>query len=322
MEEIPLLVILGPTAVGKSEIAISLAKKIKGEIISADSMQLYQGMNLGTAKPSSVEQKVVPHHLIDLLKPDESFNVFEYAKEAEKVIKEIHQRKKVPILVGGSGLYIRAVVDGLFENPKIDSAKKFSAKEKLRNKSTDFLYQELKKVDSTASQKIHPNDRRRIKRALELFYATGIPISVLQKAKPTRAFQTLFIGISRKRDQLYQRINKRVETIFAQGFVEEVKSLLENGSTKNLNSMQAIGYQETITYLNNERSLAETIELIKKNTRRYAKRQLSWFRQDKRINWLSLGNEETPQEVITKIEILLRNFLIKLQGKNGERKNS
>jgi len=321
MEEIPLLVILGPTAVGKSEIAISLAKKIDGEIVSADSMQFYRGMNLGTAKPSADEQKIVPHHLIDLLKPDVSFNVFDYAKRAEKIIKEIHQRKKVPILVGGSGLYIRAVVDGLFENPKIDSKKKFSAKEKLRNKSTDFLYQELKKVDRKASQKIHPNDRRRIKRALEVFYTTGIPISVLQRKKPARPFQTLLIGINRERKELYQRINKRVEAIFAQGFVDEVKTLLENGYTENLNSMQAIGYQETITYLNNERSLAETIELIKKNTRRYAKRQLSWFRQDKRINWLSLGSEETPREVITKIEILLRNFLIKLERKYGEKKN-
>jgi len=321
MEEIPLLVILGPTAVGKSEIAISLAKKIDGEIVSADSMQFYRGMNLGTAKPSADEQKIVPHHLIDLLKPDVSFNVFDYAKRAEKIIKEIHRRKKVPILVGGSGLYIRAVVDGLFENPKIDSKKKFSAKEKLRNKSTDFLYQELKKVDRKASQKIHPNDRRRIKRALEVFYTTGIPISVLQRKKPARPFQTLLIGINRERKELYQRINKRVEAIFAQGFVDEVKTLLENGYTENLNSMQAIGYQETITYLNNERSLAETIELIKKNTRRYAKRQLSWFRQDKRINWLSLGSEETPREVITKIEILLRNFLIKLERKYGEKKN-
>lgn len=300
------MVILGPTAVGKSEIAISLAKKIKGEIISADSMQLYQGMNLGTAKPSADEQKLVSHHLIDLFKPDVSFNVFDYAKEAEKVIKEIHQRKKIPILVGGSGLYIRAIVDGLFENPEINLSKKSSFLKKINGLSTEELYSELKKVDSTASRKIHPNDRRRIERALEIFYTTGIPISVLQKEKPTRAFQTLFIGINRERKELYQRINKRVEAIFAQGFIEEVKSLLENGYTKNLNSMQAIGYQETIVYLNGEGTLEETMELIKKNTRRYAKRQLSWFRQDKRINWLSLGNEETSQEVIAKIEILLK----------------
>jgi len=321
MEEIPLLVILGPTAVGKSEIAISLAKKIKGEIISADSMQLYQGMNLGTAKPSLLEQKVVSHHLIDLLKPDESFNVFDYAREAEKVIKEIHQRKKIPILVGGSGLYIRAVVDGLFENPKIDSEKKSIAKEKLRNKSTDFLYEELRMVDQKASEKIHPNDRRRIKRALEVFYTTGIPISVLQRKKPAKPFQPLLIGISRERKELYQRINERVDEIFAKGFIDEVKTLLKSGYTENLNSMQAIGYQETIVCLKNERSLAETIELIKKNTRRYAKRQLSWFRQDKRINWLSLDNEETPLKVVVRIETLFRNFLVKLEGKNRKKKN-
>jgi len=321
MEGIPLLVILGPTAVGKSEIAISLAKKIKGEIISADSMQLYQGMNLGTAKPSLLEQKVVSHHLIDLLKPDESFNVFDYAREAEKVIKEIHQRKKIPILVGGSGLYIRAIVDGLFENPKIDSEKKSIAKEKLRNKSTDFLYEELRRVDQKASEKIHPHDRRRIKRALEVFYTTGIPISVLQRKKPAKPFQPLLIGISRERKELYQRINERVDEIFAKGFIDEVKTLLKSGYTENLNSMQAIGYQETIVCLKNERSLTETIELIKKNTRRYAKRQLSWFRQDKRINWLSLDNEETPLKVVVRIETLFRNFLIKLEEKNGEKKN-
>ncbi|MBA7574380.1 tRNA dimethylallyltransferase [subsurface metagenome] len=244
-------------------------------------------------------------------------NVFEYAKGAEKIIKEIHRRKKVPILVGGSGLYIRAVVDGLFENPKIDSEKKSLARNKIKNKSTDFLYQELKKIDQKASQKIHPNDRRRIKRALELFYTTGIPISVLQKKKINEIFQTLFIGINRQREELYQRINKRVEAIFAQGFVDEVKVLLESGYAKNLNSMQAIGYQETIACLNNERTLAETKELIKRNTRRYAKRQLSWFRQDKRINWLNLGNEETPREVITKIEILLRKSHF-LSGRNEE----
>ncbi len=306
MKGIPLLVILGPTAVGKSEIAISLAKKINGEIISADSMQLYQGMNLGTAKPSILEQKVVPHHLINLLKPDVPFNVFEYAKEAEKIIKEIHRRKKLPILVGGSALYIRAVVDGLFENPKVDSEKKFSAKEKLKNKSTDFLYEELKKVDQKASRKIHPNDRRRIKRAMEVFYATGIPISVLQKKKPTRAFRTLLIGINRERKELYQRINKRVDEIFAQGFVDEVRTLLGNGYAENLNSIQAIGYKETILCLKGERSLEETIELIKRNTRRFAKRQLSWFRGDKRINWVVVSNEESSREVAARIESLLK----------------
>ena len=302
MEGIPLLVILGPTAVGKSEIAISLAKKINGEIISADSMQLYQGMNLGTAKPSLLEQKLVPHHLIDLLKPDVPFNVFGYAREAEKVIKEIHQRKKVPILVGGSGLYIRAVVDGLFENPEINLSKKSSFLKRVNGASTEELYSELKKVDQQASQKIHHNDRRRIKRALELFYTTGIPISVLQRKKPAKPFQTLFIGITRERKELYYRINKRVEEIFAQGFVEEVKMLLENGYTKNLNSMQAIGYQEVIAYLNNERSLTETMELIKRNTRRYAKRQLSWFRHDKRICWVNLTDEKSPEEIATEIE--------------------
>ena len=303
---VPLLVILGPTAVGKSEIAISLAQKISGEIVSADSMQLYQGMDIGTAKPSISEQKIVPHHLIDFLKPDEPSDVFAYAKQAEKVIKDIYRRKKFPILVGGSGLYIRALVDGLFENPKIDSEKKDIIKEKLGNKSTESLYRELKKVDQEASRKIHAHDRRRIKRAMEVFYTTGIPISVLQRKKPAKPFQTLLIGITRERKLLYQRINQRVDKIFARGFVDEVKALLEKGYAENLNSMQAIGYQETIAYLNGEGTLEETMELVKRNTRRYAKRQLSWFRQDKRIKWINLGDEEKPQDAAARIEILLK----------------
>ncbi len=311
MTRIPLLVILGPTAVGKSKIAISLAKKIKGEIVSADSMQLYQGMDIGTAKPSLREQKLIPHHLINLLKPDQPFNVFEYAKEAEKVIKDIHRRKRVPILAGGSGLYVRAVIDGLFESPKIapDSirGKKNSIVTKaLKNKPTDSLYQELKKVDQKASRKIHPHDRRRIKRALEVFYTTGVPISILQRRKPVRQFQTLIIGVTREREELYKRINKRVEEIFAKGFIDEVKGLLEKGYDKNLNSIQAIGYKEIIAYLKGKGTLEETIELVKRNTRRFAKRQLSWFRKDKRINWITSGNRETPQEVATKIETLLK----------------
>ena len=308
--KIPLLVILGPTAVGKSKIAISLAKRIKGEIISADSMQLYQGMDIGTAKPSLREQKLIPHHLIDLLKPDQPFNVFEYAKEAEKVIKDIHRRKRVPILVGGSGLYIRAVIDGLFENPEIDLSKKRAFLKRVKGVSTEKLYSELKRVDQEASQKIHPHDRRRIKRALEVFWTTGIPISILQKRKPARPFQTLIIGITRERKELYKRINERVKEIFAQGFIDEVKTLLEKGYDENLNSMQAIGYQETIAYLKGKKTLEETIALVKRNTRRFAKRQLSWFRKDKRINWITLSNKETPLDIVAKIEELLeeRNF--------------
>ncbi len=302
----PLLVILGPTAVGKSKIAISLAERINGEIISADSMQLYQGMDIGTAKPSLREQQLIPHHLIDLLKPDEPFNVFEYAKKAERIIRDIHRRKRVPILVGGSGLYIRAVVDSLFESPEIDLSKKRAFLKRIKGVSTEKLYSELKKVDQKASQKIHSHDRRRIKRALEVFYATGIPISVLHQRKPARPFQTLIIGINRERKELYKRINERVKAIFAKGFIDEVKALLEKGYDENLNSMQAIGYKETITHLKGKRTLEETIELVKRNTRRFAKRQLSWFRKDKRIKWIVMSNKEAPQEVVAKIESLLR----------------
>jgi len=302
---IPLLVILGPTAVGKSEIAMSLAKRIQGEILSADSMQLYQGMDLGTAKPSLHQQKEVPHHLINLLEPDKSFNVFEYAKKAEKIIGDIHQREKIPILVGGSGLYIRAVIDGLFEHPKIDSQKRLEISRSLEGKDIASLYRELESVDQKVSQRIHPHDSRRIKRALEVFYTSGIPISVLQKKKPEKLFQTLIIGIKRERKELYERINKRVGEIFAQGLVDEVKTLLEKGYSENLNSMQAIGYKETITYLKRERGLEATVELVKRNTRRLAKRQLSWFRGDKRIRWLNLSRQETPEQTAAIIERII-----------------
>ena len=298
-----MIVIAGPTAVGKTRISLELAEKLGGEIVSADSRQVYRFMDIGTAKPSPEDMRRIPHHMIDVVNPDEEYTVADYGRSAHAAIKSILERGKIPIMVGGSGLYIRAVIDGIFPGPGSDKKIRENLEKEAEINGLSSLYDRLCKVDPAASSRIHPNDKRRIIRALEIYEITGKPISLLQEKgkKKEASCNTVMIGLNRPREELYGRIEEKVEEIFRQGFVEEVKALLDKGYEENLISMEALGYREVIKFLKGEIGLEPAKRKVKQNTCHYAKRQLIWFRKDKRINWFNIGNEEKAEETAQKI---------------------
>ncbi|MCG2677601.1 tRNA (adenosine(37)-N6)-dimethylallyltransferase MiaA [bacterium] len=294
-----LVVIVGPTAVGKSEVAIELAKKINGEIVSCDSRQVYEHLNIGTAKPTKEERKKIPHHLIDIIKPNEEFNAFLYAQRAHEAISKVHKKKKIPILVGGSGLYVRAVLNGIFPG----AGKNKEIRNRLEKFSSSALYKKLKETDPKTALRLHPHDKVRLIRALEVYELTGQPISALQKVSKEKKpnYNLMMVGLKRKREGLYQRINKRVEGMIEGGLVEEVRGLLKKGFSKDLIALKGLGYKEIIGYLDREYGLEEAIRLLKRNSRRFAKRQLTWFSQDKRIHWIEIAEKDLANRVASQI---------------------
>jgi len=296
------LAIVGPTASGKTKLSLIVAERINGEIISADSRQVYKYMDIGTAKPSREEREKIKHYFIDELNPDEEFNAGIFGERGREIIEDIFSRGKVPIIVGGSGLYIKALIDGFFEGPGAD----WELREILYNKAKEFgkesLYEELKKIDPESAQKIHPNNLKRIIRALEVYYLTGKPISQLQKeVKPEINFNAVQIGLKWDRKKLYKRIEERVNEMLNKGLIDEVKNLRALGYDKNLNSLQTVGYKEVFNYLDGLITYDEMVYLIKRNSRRYAKRQLIWFRQDKRIIWVDVDENTDLNELADKV---------------------
>lgn len=303
----PLVVIVGPTAVGKNEVARELAKRIGGEIVSCDSRQVYRYLDIGTAKPTKEERREIPHHLIDIIEPDKEFNAFLYARKAHKVISGIQRRKGIPILVGGSGLYLRAVIDGI----SLKAGRDKKIREGLEKFGSNYLYKKLKKVDPETASRLHPHDRVRIIRALEVHKLTGEPISTLQRLSKRRPdYVLMMIGLKRGREELYQRINERVDRMMGEGLVEEVRGLLEKGFSKDLIARKGLGYKEIIGYLNGEYDLKEAIQLLKRNTRRFAKRQLTWFNQDKRIHWIEMTGEAGANKIASEIVKSIRTSKI------------
>jgi len=288
-----IIAIVGPTGVGKSELAVFLGEKLNGEIINFDSLQFYKELNIGTAKPGEEERKRVPHHLYDLLELDEEFNAAKFVEIADNLIKEIWGRGKIPILVGGTGLYLRAFEYGLFpmEVPK-------EIRETLRkraNQDLSSLYEELKRLDPEYAQKISPKDKVRITRALEVIYASSKPISYFHKENPffgKKRYNLIKIGLILPRKELYEKINLRVIKMIEKGWIEEVKKLLEKGYSPELKTFKAIGYKYIIQYLQGKLSLEKAIELIQRDTRRYAKRQLTWFKKEPDIYWFNPDEKE------------------------------
>ena len=283
-----LLIIVGPTAVGKTELSLSLAEEINAEIISADSMQVYKGMDIGTAKPTK-ERARVPHHMIDIENPRYEFSVGDWLRRAEEVIEDIKRRGKVPLVVGGTGLYVRALTEGIFEGPAADWGLREELLERERI-SPGSLYVELQRVDSVSATKIHPSDVRRTVRALEVFQKEGEPISAIHKGHQAEAKRrpARIVGLRRARPELYKRIETRVDSMMAGGFLEEVIALKERGCTRGMVSMQALGYKQLMAYLDGEVTLDEAVRLIKRDTKRYAKRQFTWFNADKSVRWVDL----------------------------------
>lgn len=281
------IVLVGPTAVGKTDLSLEIAEKFSCEIISVDSMQVYRYMDVGTAKPSRLERKRIPHHLIDIVDPDEDFTVADFIKDAAQAIAQISGRGYLPLLVGGTGLYLKGLQEGLFEIAPIDLRFRKDLRKRLQEEGRQRLYAELRSHDPLAAKKIHPNDTQRLLRALEIFYSTGTPWSehtANQKVGgPLR--NALKLGLTCDRKLLYEKINLRVESMVRQGLRDEVQTLLDKGYGSNLKSMQSIGYRHMINYLAGKWSWERTIELLARDTRHYAKRQYTWFRRDPEINW-------------------------------------
>ncbi len=291
-----LVVILGPTACGKTALSIKIAQELNGEVISGDSMQVYRGMDIGTAKVSQEEMQNIPHHLIDIRNPDESYHVADFQKLCRKLITRINRQNKIPILVGGTGLYISSVIDPYYCFPDTVSADP-TFRQKKRQEVKQFgsaaLYNELVTIDPLAAEKIHPNNIPRLIRALEIYYQSGHTMTELLtqgRQSDEIPYDLVIIGLTLDREKLYQRINLRVDQMIEDGLVDEVKRLLNDGYHADLPSMQGIGYKQIISYLYGLASLEEAITHIKQDTRHFAKRQWTWFKRDTKIQWFDLDD--------------------------------
>lgn len=289
-----MLVIGGPTATGKSEAALVLAEKLSGEIISADSMQVYRHLDIGTAKPSSEETIRVRHHLMNVVEPEEGFTAARFADEVHQVVPGILKRGHLPIMVGGTGLYIRAAIsDFLFPSPGRDEQYRSRLENEALKHGSDVLHEYLAKVDPQSAARIHPNDRVRIIRALEVHHLTGVPLSnhfALRREQPI--YNNLNICLTRDRDELYERINQRTHRMMEEGFVQEVRDLISRGYRTDTGPLTGLGYAEITSYLHGLSTYEEMLRLIQRNTRRYAKRQLSWFRHEDDWIWINMSNRD------------------------------
>lgn len=310
----PLIVIAGPTAVGKSDLAIALARAIDGEIVSCDSMQVYRGMDIGSAKVSKEEQALAVHHLIDVLDPKEPCDVHRFKEMAKACVLDIQSRGKTPILCGGTGFYSQSIVYDIdFTEQSEDTSYRKALEEYGRIYGAEKLHERLKEIDPVSYETIHPNNQKRVIRALEFYHKSGKPISSHnqeehQKASP---YDTKFFVLTDDRGLLYDRINKRVDLMMEEGLLDEVKSLLDYGCQANMTSMQGIGYKQLIPYLSGEISLEQAIYDIKIESRHYAKRQLTWFRRERDAIWLD--RQEYP-----KTEDLLKRILIEIGSNENE----
>jgi len=287
-EERPRVVILlGPTGVGKSKLALELAEAFGGEILSADSMQVYRYLDIGTAKPTSEERKRVRHHLIDLVDPDQPFHAEMYRILGRKVVDQLHQDHQPIWVVGGTGLYIKTLTQGLFSSPKIDPKMRERLKEESREKGGAFLFDRLRRVDPKAASRLHPNDLFRVLRALEVFDSTGVPISFLREQHRfgERPYVTLKVGLNMDREALFKRIEKRVDRMIERGFLQEVESLMGMGYGAALKPMQSLGYKQMVQYLLRKMDWDEAVRQMKRDTRHYAKRQWTWFKADREVCW-------------------------------------
>ena len=295
-----LLCLLGPTAVGKTEVAIQLAQHLNAEILSVDSRQIYRQMDIGTAKPTAEEQQAARHHLIDCIDISQLFSVADYQSLADAAIADIQNRGKRVLLVGGAGLYFRAIVDGLFEGPGADPAFRKRLEGEAAQFGVDALHKRLQTCDPASAERIHPNNLVRVIRALEVYELTGTPMSELQRQwhPEEQRYPFIAFGLTMPRALLYRRIEQRVDVMLANGLIGEVESLLAAGYARDSVALQSFGYRELIAYLDGDCTYLEAISQLKQNTRRFAKRQLTWFRKDTRIEWL---DRESTSDIVGNI---------------------
>lgn len=302
MAKHPLIILTGPTSVGKTALSINLAKAVNGEIISADSMQVYRYMNIGTAKITPDEKQGVPHYLIDEFDPDEDFNVVKFQSFAKKYINDIYNRGKIPILVGGTGFYIQAVLYDIdFTNNDTDNEYRNELEQLAKEKGNLYLHEQLEQIDPASAEAIHPNNIKRVIRALEYYKLTGEKISEHneEQKKKTSPYNYCYFVLNKDRAKLYQGIEKRVDQMVQNGLLDEVKGLAARGYTRDLVSMQGLGYKEILSYLDGEYSLDEALAILKKETRHYAKRQITWFKREKDVIWINKDEFENDDDILT-----------------------
>lgn len=309
MTKKPLIILTGPTAVGKTELSISLAKAVGGEIISADSMQVYRKMDIGTAKIKQEEMDGVPHHLIDVLNPEEDFNVVLFQKMAKEAMESIYSNGHIPIVVGGTGFYIQALLyDINFEESDADTSYRESLEALAEKEGAEYLHEMLREVDEKSAEAIHMNNVKRVIRALEFYHQTGQKISEhneeqQQKSSP---YNSAYFVLTNDREILYERINKRIDLMVEEGLLEEVKALKEEGYGRDLVSMQGLGYKEILAYLEGEYSLEEALYILKRDTRHFAKRQLTWFRREREVIQVDKRVLPTTEKQLDKILGILK----------------
>jgi tRNA dimethylallyltransferase len=304
MRKEKVIVICGPTGIGKTSLSLMMAMEFQGAIVGADSMQIYQYMNIGTAKPSIEERSRFPHYMMDIIPPDTLFDAATYAKLAREAISKIREQGRVPFAVGGTGFYIKALLHGLFDAKPADPAVRERLKADAASYGSAYVYERLVHCDPSAASRIHPNDTYRIIRALEIYEISGKPMSEFQKAHgfANTPYEVLKIGLIMPRDRLYDRIDQRVDTMIDDGLLDEVKNLLEMGFSEDLRPMQSLGYRHMIDYLKGRMLWDETVYTLKRDTRRYAKRQLTWFQNDTEVIWKS-------PDAYREIRELIRRFL-------------
>jgi tRNA dimethylallyltransferase len=306
-----IVALVGPTAVGKTELSLQLAQDLDGEIISADSMQIYKGMDIGTAKASTQERELIPHHMLDIIEPEEEFSVADYQEQVDQLIPEIVERNNLPMLVGGTGLYVKSLIEGfIFPDMETDWDLRDRLEEEAEEHGTEYVHDKLKEIDPKLADKLHPNDLRRVIRGIEVYRKTcktSTHFKEKAKERPPR-YQAVKIGLTRDREKLYERINQRVDLMMEEGLFEEVKELYESGCDLELKSMQALGYKQLINHFEGEYDLEEAIRLIKRDTRHFAKRQLNWFSRDDEIIWFDVG-EYDFEELVAAVKKEIRKEL-------------
>ena len=315
-----LWVLTGPTASDKTEIGFNVAREINGEIISADSMLFYRGMDIGTAKPSVSMRETVPHHFIDIIYPWESYSVGKYVKDVEYLIGDISRRKQKFLIIGGSPLYIKGIVDGIFNGPEADWNIRSELERIAEEKGNLHVHEILQRIDPAKADELHPNNLRRIIRAIEVYRKTGKQASALQKQYKLarKSYKFKIICISREREDIYRRIGERVETMFDNGLVDEVRSLLDNPEGLSRQARQALGYKEVIQYLEDGLTLDDTKEMVKLNTRRFSKRQMTWFRSFPDVQWLEAEEDEGPESISQRVITLLDTNFPRTNSAEGE----
>ena len=300
-----ILALVGPTASGKTRVGIALARELGGEVVSADARQIYRHMDIGTAKPTGEERALAKHHMIDVVNPDEEYSAGHYASDACEAIESILERSRVPVLVGGSGLYLKAVLDGFSPLPRTPRAVRGRLMADA-NEDPAGIYARLRGVDPRTAERLHANDTKRIVRALEVFELTGTPLSVLHEQSPPtgRNWRAARFGLRMDRSLLYRRIEERVDAMFDSGLVDEVRDLQRRGYGPELNALNTFGYREVFDHLAGKLELAETAAQIKMGTRRYAKRQLTWFRKDRRLTWIDANEDGAPDAILKILDTL------------------